>query len=86
MQVNARKVPARAILIGSLFSYFALAADAVSRDVVFNFLINSFLIMMLLLYLMTAVLNCAAMTEAPEGLNVVPPLGLMSQLPRCWGF
>lgn len=54
VQVNARKVPARAILIGSLFSYGALAADAVSRDVVFSFLINSCGVTMLLLYLMTA--------------------------------
>jgi GABA permease len=54
VQVNARKVPARAILIGSLFSYGALAADAVSRDVVFSFLINSCGVTMILLYLMTA--------------------------------
>ena len=54
VQVNNRKVPARAILIASLFSYFALAADAVSRDVVFSFLINSCGVTMLLLYLMTS--------------------------------
>ena len=54
VQVNKRKVPARAILIASLFSYFALAADAVSRDVVFSFLINSCGVTMLILYLMTA--------------------------------
>ena len=54
VQVNARKVPARAILIASLFSYVALAADAVSRDVVFSFLINSCGVTMLLLYLMTS--------------------------------
>lgn len=54
VRVNARRVPARAILIASLFSYGALAADAVSRDVVFSFLINSCGVTMLLLYLMTA--------------------------------
>ena len=54
VQVNTRKVPARAILIASLFSYFALAADAVSRDVVFSFLLNSCGVTMLLLYLMTS--------------------------------
>lgn len=54
VQVNKRKVPARAILIASLFSYGALAADAVSRDVVFSFLINSCGVTMLLLYLMTS--------------------------------
>jgi GABA permease len=47
-------VPARAILIASLFSFVALAADAVSRDVVFSFLINSCGVTMLLLYLMTS--------------------------------
>ena len=54
VQVNKRKVPARAILIASLFSYFALAADAVSRDVVFSFLLNSCGVTMLILYLMTS--------------------------------
>ncbi len=54
VQVNQRKVPARAILVASLFSYGALAADALSRDVVFSFLLNSCGVTMLLLYLMTA--------------------------------
>ena len=54
VQVNKRKVPARAILIASLFSYGALAADAVSRDVVFSFLLNSCGVTMLILYLMTS--------------------------------
>ena len=54
VQVNKRKVPARAILIASLFSYGALSADAVSRDVVFSFLLNSCGVTMLILYLMTS--------------------------------
>ncbi|MGB5019435.1 amino acid permease [Sphingorhabdus sp.] len=74
VQVNARKVPARAILIGSLFSYFALAADAVSRDVVFSFLINSCGVTMLLLYLMTAgaqlKLRRKFEADAPERLQI----------------
>ena len=74
VQVNARKVPARAILIGSLFSYFALTADAVSRDVVFSFLINSCGVTMLLLYLMTAgaqlKLRRKFEADAPERLQI----------------
>jgi GABA permease len=68
VQVNARKVPARAILIGSLFSYAALAADAVSRDVVFSFLINGCGVTMLILYLMTsgAQLKLRAKYEAED--------------------
>jgi GABA permease len=54
VQVNERKVPARAILVASLFSYGALVADAFSRDVVFSFLINSCGVTMILLYLMTS--------------------------------
>ncbi|MFM2409216.1 MAG: hypothetical protein RL481_44 [Pseudomonadota bacterium] len=74
VQVNARKVPARAILIGSLFSYGALAADAVSRDVVFSFLINSCGVTMLLLYLMTSAaqlkLRRRFEAENPERLQI----------------
>ena len=74
VQVNARKVPARAILIGSLFSYGALAADAMSRDVVFSFLINSCGVTMILLYLMTAFaqlkLRAYYEAEAPERLQI----------------
>jgi GABA permease len=74
VRLNARKVPARAILIASLFSYGALAADAVSRDVVFSFLINSCGVTMILLYLMTAAaqlqLRAKFEAEAPERLQI----------------
>ncbi len=74
VQVNARKVPARAILIASLFCYAALAADALSRDVVFSFLINSCGVTMILLYLMTAAaqlkLRAKYDAEAPERLKI----------------
>lgn len=74
VQVNARKVPARAIIVASLFSYGALAADALSRDVVFSFLLNSCGVTMLLLYLMTAgaQLRLRAKFEAedPERLKI----------------
>ncbi len=52
--VNARKVPARAIITASLFSYAALAAERLSPDAVFSFLLNSSGVTMLLLYLMVA--------------------------------
>lgn len=52
--VNKRQVPARAILVASLFSYGALAAERLSPDTVFSFLLNSSGVTMLLLYLMVA--------------------------------
>ena len=52
--VNRRQVPARAILVASLFSYGALAAERLSPDKVFSFLLNSSGVTMLLLYLMVA--------------------------------
>jgi L-asparagine transporter-like permease len=51
--VNKRRVPARAILIASLFSYGALAASRLS-DNVFNALVNASGAVMLFLYLMVA--------------------------------
>ena len=53
--VNARKVPARAIIIASLFSYGAYAAERLSPNTVFSFLINSSGATMLLLYILCAV-------------------------------
>jgi L-asparagine transporter-like permease len=52
--LNARRVPVRAILVASLFSYGALAMERVSPDTVFSFLLNSSGVTMLLLYLMVA--------------------------------
>lgn len=54
VQVNERKVPARAILVASLFSYGALAAERLSPDTVFSFLLNSSGVTMILLYLLTS--------------------------------
>ena len=54
VRVNARKVPARAILIASLFSYAALAASVLSPEVVFSFLVNASGALMLIVYLMIA--------------------------------
>ena len=74
VQVNARKVPARAIIVASLFSYGALAAGRLSPDTVFSFLLNSSGVTMMLLYL----LICAAQlrlrrqfeSTAPERLQI----------------
>jgi GABA permease len=52
--VNSRKVPARAILVASLFSYGALAASALSPDRVFSVLLNASGAIMLFLYLLLA--------------------------------
>jgi GABA permease len=53
--VNKRKVPARAILMASLFSYVAYAAERLSPNTVFSFLVNSSGATMLLLYILCAV-------------------------------
>ncbi|WP_309623275.1 amino acid permease [Novosphingobium sp.] len=55
VSVNRRKVPARAIVVASLFSYAAYAAERLSPNTVFSFLINSSGATMLLLYIMCAV-------------------------------
>jgi L-asparagine transporter-like permease len=52
ISVNARKVPVRAILIASAFSYVALAASVLSPEVVFSFLVNASGALMLIVYLM----------------------------------
>ena len=74
VQVNARKVPARAILIASLFSYLALAAERLSPDQVFSFLLNSSGVTMILLYLMVSAAQLKLRTkyeaEAPERLQI----------------
>ena len=74
VQVNARRVPARAILIASLFSYGALAAERLSPATVFSFLLNSCGVTMILLYLMTSAaqlkLRAKYEAEAPERLQI----------------
>ncbi|MBN8829943.1 MAG: amino acid permease [Sphingomonadales bacterium] len=54
VSVNSRKVPVRAILIASLFSYVALAASVLSPELVFSFLVNASGALMLIVYLMIA--------------------------------
>jgi GABA permease len=56
VELNARRVPVRAILFGTVFGYVAVLASIVSPDVVFAFLVNASGAVMLLIYL---VLACA---------------------------
>jgi GABA permease len=74
VQVNHRKVPVRAILIASLFSYAALAASVLSPQIVFSFLVNASGAIMLFLYLLIAFaqlkLRAKYEAEAPERLSI----------------
>jgi GABA permease len=54
IRLSRSRVPARSILIASLFSYLALAASVLSPDLVFNFLLNSAGAIMLFIYLLIA--------------------------------
>ncbi|WP_082521317.1 MULTISPECIES: amino acid permease [unclassified Sphingopyxis] len=73
-RINARGVPTRAILLGSLFSYGALAASVLSPAVVFSFLVNASGVIMIALYLMVAVaqlrLRARFERDAPEKLKL----------------
>jgi L-asparagine transporter-like permease len=74
IQLSKSRVPARAILIASLFSYGALAASVLSPDLVFNFLINSSGAIMLFVYMLIAIaqfnLRNRFEREAPEQLKL----------------
>lgn len=54
VRVNRRRVPVRAIVAASLFSYGALAAEHLYPDTIFSFLVNSSGAVMLILYLLIA--------------------------------
>ncbi|MEY2866674.1 MAG: hypothetical protein RIQ43_700, partial [Pseudomonadota bacterium] len=73
VKINERKVPARAILIASLFSYLALAINHFSEDL-FSFLINACGATMLFIYLLLSVaqlkLRARTEAEAPERLQI----------------
>ncbi|MGB7655959.1 MAG: amino acid permease [Novosphingobium sp.] len=72
--VNNRKVPARAIVAASLFSYLAYAAERLAPNTVFSFLINSSGATMLLLYILCAVAQLRIRRQleasAPEKLQI----------------
>lgn len=74
VQLNKARVPIRAILIASLFSYVALAASVLSPDRVFNFLVNASGAIMLFIYLLIAWAQLRLRTkyeaEAPERLQI----------------
>lgn len=74
VKLSASRVPARAILIASLFSYGALAASVLSPDRVFNFLVNSSGAIMLFVYMLIAFaqlrLRARFEAEAPERLQL----------------
>lgn len=74
VRVNRRQVPARSILIGSLFSYGALAASVLSPEKVFAFLVNASGATMIVIYLMIAGaqirLRGRLEREAPDVLTV----------------
>lgn len=55
IRLSRSRVPARSILIASLFSYGALAASVLSPDRVFNFLVNASGAIMLFIYLLIAI-------------------------------
>ncbi len=52
--LSARRVPARAILIGSSFGYVGVIASIISPSLVFAFLVNASGAIMLMIYLLTA--------------------------------
>lgn len=72
--VNGRQVPARAIIAASLFSYGAYAAERLSPNTVFSFLINSSGATMLMLYILCAVAQLRIRRRleatAPEKLQI----------------
>ena len=74
VKLSKSKVPARSILIASLFSYGALAASVLSPDRVFNFLLTSTGTVMLFIYILIswAQINLRYKTdaEAPERLLI----------------
>jgi L-asparagine transporter-like permease len=73
VKINDRKVPARAILVASLFSYLAFGINHVSTDL-FSFLINACGATMLFIYLLLAFaqlkLRAKTEAEAPERLHI----------------
>jgi L-asparagine transporter-like permease len=74
ISVNARQVPVRAILIGSLFSYAALAASVLSPTLVFTFLVNASGALMLVIYMLIGLAQIRTRRrlerEAPESLTI----------------
>lgn len=74
IRLSRSRVPARSILIASLFSYGALAASVLSPDRVFNFLVNASGAIMLFIYLLIAIAQYRLRTrfeaESPQRLLI----------------
>lgn len=72
--LNRRQAPARSILVGSLFSYVALAASVLSPERVFAFLVNASGAIMIVIYMLIASaqlrLRARLEREAPERLTI----------------
>jgi L-asparagine transporter-like permease len=77
--LNARRVPARAILVGSLFGFVAVTVSVVSPTGVFAFLVNASGALMLMIYLLVAFaqlqIRRTLESEHPERLTI-----------RMWGY
>jgi GABA permease len=78
-KLSRNGVPARAILLGTLFGYGAVVMSYVSPDTVFAFLVNSYGTVAIFVYLLIAVsqlrLRARLEKEAPERLRL-----------RMWGY
>ncbi|WP_404710418.1 amino acid permease [Sphingomonas sp. MMS24-J13] len=69
--VNARRVPARAILIASLFGYLAMAASVLSPEMVFSFLVNASGATMLIIYLLVCFAQLRVRAQTPPDRLVI---------------
>lgn len=79
VRLNRRNVPMRAILIGSLFAYMALAASVLSPQFVFSFLVNASGAIILMIYFLVCIAHIrtrrageAEGTEMPVRMPLFP--------------
>jgi L-asparagine transporter-like permease len=74
VQLNRRKVPVRAILMGSAFGFLAVIISVISPSRVFAFLVNASGALMLMIYLLIALAQIRLRTrlerENPQRLTV----------------
>lgn len=74
MTLDARRVPVRATLLGSLFGYAAMGASILSPQLVFSFLVNASGAVMLFIYLLICLAQIRMRrrieAEAPERLDI----------------
>jgi GABA permease len=79
VKLSARRVPVRAILIGSVFGYCAVVASVLSPTQVFAFLVNASGALMLIIYLLLAF----SQLRMRRQLEATDPTRLSI---RMWGF